>query len=209
MKGILNGRAQIGIGPINTIFDNTASTGPQVVFATPSRRVITVACGTTVAPAAGDPTFNGEFEQNGYNATGDGMVTATLPFAFSAGATSLAYREAWGRLIHPSGAETGANTGTSDYDYGAQTTLGGYGVFHLISSDGTCTLSLDDASTDTNPSFSSLLSAAEMDASSAPKNEIVPLATTATVERYLRWQIALNTATTATFVTSFVRKIAV
>ena len=201
------GQATNSIGTLNTVFDNTASIGSHTVLSSVAKRIVTVAIGDTNAPAAGDPTFNGEFEQTGYLGTGEGMITATVPFAPSSEATTLLYPRAFGVLLHASGAETGANTGTSDHDHGAQTTYGGYGVFHLISSDGTCTLSIDDASTDTNPSFSSLLSAAEMDASSAPKYEIEALATNATVERYLRWQIALNTATTATFVISFVRSI--
>lgn len=205
VHGKLNGVCTNSIGTLNTVFDNTASVGPHVVLSSVGNRIVTVAIGDVNAPAAGDPTFNGEFEQTGYLANGEGMVTATIPFAPSARATSLLYDRPWGVLIHPSGAETGANTDTSDHDFGAQTTYGGYGVFHMISSNGTATLSIQDADTDENGSYSELIAADEADASSSPQSQIVALATNATVERYIRWQLALNSATTVTFVISFIR----
>ena len=205
VHGILNGRPTIGLGTLNTIFDNTASTGSHTVLSSPAKRIVTVAIGDINAPAAGDPTFNGEFEQTGYQANGEGMITATIPFGYSAGATTLLYPRPWGVLVHASGAETAANSGTSDHDHEAQTTYGGYGIFHMISSDGTATLSIQDASTDNDGSYSALLTATEADASSSPQSEIKALATNATVERYIRWQLSLNTATTVTFVISFVR----
>jgi len=207
VHGKLCGHATISVGTFNGILDNTASTGLHTALSTQAKRIVTVAIGDVNAPAAGDPTFNGEFEQIGYQAEGDGMVTVTLPFNFSVGATSLLYPNPWGNLIHASGAETAVNTDTSDHDYGAQTTYGGYGIFHMISSNGTATLSIQDADTDVDGSYSALITADEADASSTPVSQIVALATNATVERYIRWQLALNSATTVTFVTSFVRMI--
>jgi len=205
--GFLPGQSIHSIGTLNVNLDNTATSGAHTVLSTRDERVVTIAIGDVDAPAAGDPTFNGEFWQKDYISSGEGMVSATIPFEPSASATNLRFNKAWGRLLHPLGTETAVNTDTSDYDHGAQTTYGGFMVYHLTASNGTVALKVQDASTDSDVSYSDLVSSGDIDASVAPVSGIVVLGLDATVERYLRWQMTLNTATTATFVISFVRRL--
>jgi len=207
IHGFYPGQTMLSVGTLNTNLDNTASTGSHTALNDNALRVVTVAIGDVDAPAAGDPIFTGEFEQKDYLATGEGMVTATIGFEPSISASALLYNRAWGRLLHPLGAETAVNSSTSDYDYGAQTTLGGYMVYHCTTSNGTVALKVQDADTDADGNYSDLVSSGDIDASATPQSGIVALSTSATVERYVRWQLTFNTATTATFVIGFVRRL--
>jgi hypothetical protein len=109
--------------------------------------------------------------------------------------------------LHASAAETGANTGTGIDDNGASSTLGGIFVYHLLSSDGTVTLTAQDATTNSNGSFSNITGATSgsIDATTTPQSGMIALGATSTVRRYLRWQLAFGTASTATFVMAFIR----
>ena len=209
LHGFLPGQVTNSIGPVNANLDNTASTGLHVVASgLPVLRVLSAALGSRAEPVAGDPVFSGEFEHLKYEAAGDADVAVTLEFAVSAEASTRDYPNPWGKMIHPKGAETAVNTGTNDVDHGAVTALGGYMAYHLLSSNGTVTLKVQDSDTDANPNFGDLVSSGVIDASASPASAVVALSKTATVERYLRWQIVLGTATTATFVISFSRAIA-
>jgi hypothetical protein len=93
-------------------------------------------------------------------------------------------------------------------DNGAASAKGGIFAYQLFSSDGAVTLSIDDAAANTGDGDFAALSGAtsgELDASSAPVSGMVALATDATVRRYIRWQAAFGTATTATFALAFIR----
>lgn len=207
VKGVLVGQGNPSIGPISSVMDSTAS-GMHATFSSQPGGVITVAIGFDGVPAPGDPSYSGYFEQLGYVGDVGEDVPISLTFNQSVNATSLLYDNYWGVLIHENAAETAANTAdASDHDHGAQTALGGYMIYHLLSSDGTCTIKVQDADTELNASYSDLLSSGEIDASVTPASGMVALARNATVERYTRWQLALNTATTATFVISFHRAI--
>jgi len=208
VKGTLPGRATIGIGTLNGVFDNTATTGLHIVAGTTAKRVVMAAGGIRTAPAAGDPVFAGEFEQLGYHAitNDDGIVTVSIPFgASSAAASSLAYGRPWGRLLHALSAATAANSATgAGVDNAAASTAGGFFVYQVTAGDGTATLSVDDSADDSSYSALSGATSGELDMTSR-QSGIVALGTTATVKRYLRWQVSLNTATTVTFASAFVR----
>ena len=77
-------------------------------------------------------------------------------------------------------------------------------MYQVFSGDGTASIKVQDASTNSDVSFADLLSSGSVNFST-PKSGIVALAKTATVKRYVRWQIALGTATTVTFALAFVR----
>lgn len=203
--GILPGQATISFGPLSAILNNV-SDGLHDKLSGQATRTVTMAIGFDGAPAEGDPVFAGEFEQLSYKGDIGEDVPISIDFAQSVEGTTLRYAKPFGYLIHANGAETGANSAdASDHDHGAQTTAGGFMVYHLLSSNGTCTLKVQDADTEANGSYSDLLSSGEIDASSAPQHGLVALAEDATVERYTRWQLSLNSATTATFVISFHR----
>lgn len=66
-------------------FNNTASTGSHTVLAaiaaapyTQDSYTVTVEFGIRAAPAAGDPTFEGEYQLVSYVVAGDGTWTATF-----------------------------------------------------------------------------------------------------------------------------------
>ncbi len=208
-QGFLPGINVIAIGTLNTIFDNTVTTGSQIVLKTiGGKRVVSIAIGMGAAPVSGNPVFAGEFEQKDFKSAMEGMVTASVEFEPSARATSFLYAKPWGNVIHAKGAETSANTGESDHENTAgQTTAGGFMVWQLFSADGTGTVTLsieDDPATD--GAYTSLVSSGAIDASTDPIAGVVALGLGVTVEAFLRWQIAFGgNTTTATFFLSFHR----
>src|SRR3990167_9016423 len=140
VKGYLPNHATLGLGTLNGIFDNTATSGLHVLQSAGSgaRHVVTVALGVRAAPAAGDPVYCGEFEQQAYMADpNSGMVFATIPFApTSEAAATLAYDRPWGNLLHALAAATAANTATGGVDGLAATSFGGVFVYHVTAGDG-------------------------------------------------------------------------
>lgn len=205
-KNILIGQADIQAGALSAFLENDAAQ----LFANQAQttRNLMVAIGANAAPVAGNPVFCWKFEDIGYKAEqGSGFVTATLPFGGPSFTSTLTYQRPWGYLLHAKGAETAVNTAVGLDDNGASSALGGIFIYHLFTSNGTCTLSVDDAATNTNPSFAALSGATSgsINASVTPQHGMVALSTSATVRRYTRWQIAFGTATTATFALGFIR----
>lgn len=207
--GVLPNQATITPGTLNGLFDDTPTTGLHIVASGADViRNIMIPIGIRAVPAPGNPVWCSQNEQASYKAGGEGMVAATINFSpWSARGTTLLYSNPWGILIHEDTAETAVNTGTSDHDYGAQTAFGGWMMYQAFSSNGTVTIKVQDAATDSNPSFGDLLTSGVIDPSAAPLSAIVALSNTATVERYTRWQIVLGTATTVTFALAFMRAI--
>jgi len=212
--GYLKGQTSVNLGTYNAVFDNTATTGLHAVMGTAGvQRTALVAMGFLAAPAAGDPVFGGQFLQTGYQPTDEGgATTVTIPFAgWSTSGTSLAYAPGFGQLLHANSAVTAANTAVGvDNLSAAATTTGGYMMYQVLASSNaahTATISIDDSATNAdNASFSALSGATTGSITvTAGVSGIVALAPTATVRRYLRWQIALGTATSVTFVLSFHR----
>jgi len=211
VQNVLNGHATIKVGTLNGFFDNTATSGLHAVANAPgSGRTIMCPIGIRAAPAQADPVFAGIFEQlNYYAVPGDGFVTATLEFgARDLVSGSPAYDECWGYLLHARGAETAANTAIGfDDGLGGPTTKGGIFAYQLFSSNGTVTLTAQDAATNTNPSFANITNATSgsIDASTTPVSGHIELGVTATIRQFLRWQLAFGTATTANFAAGFIR----
>jgi hypothetical protein len=207
VKGYLPGQATNSVGPINAMFDNTAS-GLHDMVAADTVRTVMVALGIQAAPAVNDPVFAGDFLHLDHIVISGGEeIAVSAIFQPATLATTLSYDNPWGKLALEKSVKTAANTATATIDYGAQTAFGGYACFHLFSSDGTATLKIQDSATNIDGNFSDLISSGVIDASVTPVGSIVALATTATVERYIRWQVALGTATTVTMAMSFHRAI--
>lgn len=209
LKNVIAGQPTINVGTLNGFFDNTATSGLHVVAnGAGVIRNVMVPIGFLAAPTAGDPVFCGQFEQQEYTESGTNNSYVSIPFGgWSGSASTLLYSKPWGSLLHAKNAETAVNSGTGINDRGAATTAGGYFAYQIFSSNGTVTVKVQDAATNTNPSFADLSGATSgsVDASVTPKHGIVALATTATVRQYLRWQIVFGTATTVTFAAAFVR----
>lgn len=209
IKNIVLGQPNIQAGPLNGFLDNDTAGKFTLASAGYGTRNLMIAFGATAAPIAGQPVFAWKFEQTSYTAEpgNAGFAASNLVFGDASYAGTLTYSKPWGWLLHAKGAETAVNTSTGIDDKGASTTAGGIFVYQLFSSNGTVTLKVQDASTNSNPSFSDLSGATSgsIDASSTPKSGMVALSTGATVQRYLRWQLVFGTATTATFSTAFIR----
>ena len=208
IKNGLPGHAMISPGTISAFLDNTATSGlHEILNSGTGTRTVTIAIGDRATPAEGDPVFAGQFEQVDYIASGEDFINAALNLGgWSDAASTLLYDKAWGTLLHENSAETAANTansGLSSYSE-ASTTKGGFLVYQVLSGNGTATISCDDSADNSAWSALSGATTGELDCSSV-QHGLVALATTATVRRYLRWQISLNTATTVTFVLAFIR----
>jgi hypothetical protein len=176
---------------------------------------VMVAIGTNAAPAANDHVFAWKFEQTAQQVEqGTGFVAVTIPFGGASSLSTLTYKRPWGRLLYPYAARTavsGVNTSAGIDDLGTTSALGGIFVYHLYSSDGTVTLSAEDADgTNVNGDFAdstldTVATSGAIDASVIPKSGMIALATDRAVRRYLRWQIAFGTATTCNFASAFIR----
>ncbi len=211
VKQTILGNATVGLGTLNGIFDNTASTGIHALMnGAGVERTIMVAIGIQAAPVDNDPVFCGTFLQTGYE-TGpdDNPITATIPFANTAsGADNLYYASPWGVLLHALAARTAANTAVG-LDQLAGTTKGGFMCYHVTAAAGagdmTATIKVQHSTTtNLDGSFSDLLSSGSVNCVGGMYG-IVQLAPTATVGRYVRWQLALGTATSVTFALGFCR----
>lgn len=211
VKQTLLGMATVSAGTYNGMFDNTATVGSHAILQTAGVvRTLLVAQGVQAAPIANDPTFCGQFVQKDYYAAGDeNPIAITIPFDNTgSGAGNLYYASPWGVLLHPNGAETAANTAVG-LDQLAGTTKGGWLCYQVTAAAGagnmTAALKVQHSTTtNLDGSFSDLLSTGTINCV-APVGSTVQLAPTATVGRYVRFQITLGTATSVTFALSFNR----
>lgn len=207
--GAHNGQGDAQIGTLNGNFDDTATSGLHAVMnGAGQKRDMMIPIGILAAPAEGDPVYCGTHEQLTYTGqpTAGSLVAASIVFGnWALNAATLLYAQVWGDLAHEKSAETGVNSAVAVIDGAVQTALGGYMMYQVFTSNGTVAIKIQDASANNDGSFGDLATSGDVDASAAPKSGIVALGKTATVERYIRWQIALNTATTVTFALAFVR----
>jgi hypothetical protein len=207
-EGKLPGSATINIGALNCVLDNTALASHALLNTAQATHIVTCALGGKAQPAQGDPAFTGQFMQKDLmtNLELDGASVFSANFSgWAAEGTTLLYSKPWGWLLHANAAETAVNAaiGIDDTTIAASTTRGGFMVYHLFASNGSVTLKVQDAATNTNPSFADLVTSGSIAA--APASGIVALAPTASVRQFLRWQLVFGTATSATFATTFVR----
>lgn len=211
VKGTLLGSANVSMGTLNGLLDNTATSGIHAVMNSVGvRRNVLLACGIQAAPINNDPCFGGQFTQLGYDVSGEtGIVTVSIPFGnMSAIAPNLAYAKPWGVLLHANAARTAANTATG-LDQTAGTTKGGWMMYHVLAAAGTgsktATIKVQHSTTtNTDGAFLDLLTSGSLNCA-AGVSGIVALATTATVGQYVRWQLTLGTATSVTFALGFFR----
>lgn len=217
VRGVLPDACKIGIGTLNGVFDNTVTSGLHVLMnGAGAMRTMLIALGIRAAPAQGDPAFLGQFEQKSYMGDQDGgAVVATIPFeGWSARSASLLYGKPWGVLLHANEAATGENDQVGVDDYGVSPpSRGGYMVYQIFAYGGTgsAVITVQDADTNTDGSFA-LLSDGVNDMTSGsiahtamPCAGMVAISPTATVRRYLRWQVSLVTLSSLTFALGFVR----
>lgn len=209
LQGFLPGQGKASPLAINGVFDPTASVSWHANFATADLiRNVIVAIGMRAEPAQGDPAWCIQAHQLTYKVNGGGgndPVTLSAKFSgWDVSGSTLLYAPPLGVILRPKTATTGVNAGSGVDDYGAATAFGGLFAYQVTAGNGTATLSVDDSAD--NSSFLALSGATSGSIDcSTPKSGVVALGLTATVRRYLRWQIALGTATTVTAVWAFVR----
>lgn len=213
IKNAIPGRAEITADPINAVLAPSAATGLHELCSSGIGTFdYLVAYGVQAVPKAGDPIFAWRFDQAGYTSEpGSGFVTVSIDmvdtFSTSNPAILGGYSSPFGVLIHADGAETGVNSAAGIDDNGAASTKGGVFFWHLLSSNGTVTLKLQEASTNSDGNFSDVTGATSgsITAAVTPQSGQVALSSSASIKRYLRWQLAFGAADTATFVLGFHR----
>lgn len=209
VRGGLPDTPEISPGTLNGVMDGDAAGLFATYGAGGTGRILTAAFGIRTAPAQGDPVFCGRFGQLDYQgAEAGGAMYTTVPFGMADMATLQSYDKPWGTLLHANSAATAVNSATGVDDFGAATTYGGYMVYHVLAGNGTATIKVQHASTNSDGSFADLggCTTGVTDFSSVASGIVNTTAKTTTVNRYLRWQIVLGTATTVTFVLSFIRE---
>ncbi len=79
-------------------------------------------------------------------------------------------------------------------------------MYQVLAGNGTATLKVQDAATNTNPSFADLTGATTgVITCAAGVHGFVQLGVTATVRQFLRWQIVWGGATSVSFALGFMR----
>jgi hypothetical protein len=218
VKTYLPNHPHVNVGTLNTVFDNTATSGIHALASGGNiKRVVSVVKGIRAAPAIGDPVFCGEFMQSAYNVVGEGGVFVNIPFAgWAADATHRAYPVAWGQLLHTNVSAAAANaSGTGVLSHtGASTAFGGYMVYHItaatVGAGVTATIKVQHSPDEVDGNYVDLggCTTGVIDVSTAPIGGVLQTTTNVTVvDKYLRWQIVLGTAASVTFLLSFVRGI--
>lgn len=210
INGYLPNHPQCNIGAINSVFDNTATTGIHNRLATAgTKRTVSVAQGIRAVPGLGDPVFAGEFTQGEYTVAEDGGgVVVNLPFQGWAGdATTLLLANPWGVLLNANTARTAVNASTGVDLINVSTAGGGYMVYQVTASSSaahTATLKVQDSDTNIDADFDDLaLATTGVITVTAGVSGLVAISPTATVRQFVRWQIVLGTATSVTFVLSW------
>jgi hypothetical protein len=213
VHGFLPGTGEIMCGKLNTVLDPLATVTPHSILSGGlGLRTVTYAFGDRAAPAQGVPVFTGQFEQVSYDAADDGgAIVATIDFKPTARGLTRQYFNPFGVLLHPMGAETGANTatGVDDTAIAASTLRGGYLVYHVnaFATAGSFVVKVQDAATNVDGSFADLAGATtgSLSTGTIPCHGAIAIGNGATVRQFLRWQIVLTTTTSLTFALSFVR----
>jgi len=211
--GALPGQCNISVGDINAVLEtNTGTTAMHDIFKNASGAVrdVMIPLGIRAVPAQGDPVFCAQVTQSGYSANdpGEGIATVTMGLGNqdirNDSTGNYQYSLPWGVLVAEKMTSTGANTGAYDYDFGdTGAVYGGYMMYQLFTSSTGVILKVQDSPTSTG--WSDLVSSATINGSSTPAAAVEVLGCTGTVDRYLRWQIDLGAATTATFAIAFAR----
>lgn len=210
VKGVLPGQCDIRGGPLNAVIDNTATSGLHAVMSTPDAvRDVMIPSGGIAAPAQGSPVFCAQLSQLNYKGVLDGsLFTVSMELGgWDERGDTKAYSIPWGFMLQAKGARTAVNSSAGITNYGAASTLGGFMMYQAFDADGTVTILVEEASTNTDGNFAALSGATSgvIDPSAAPVSGVVAIGKSAAVKRYLRWQITLGTATTVTFALAFIR----
>jgi len=151
VKAALVSNAQVSMGTLNGLFDNTATSGLHVIMKTSGvERDVMIPAGIQAAPANNDPVFCGTFTQIGYQGEPDNNpVYASIPFSGASPNSPVLMYKPWGTLLHAKAARTAANSATG-LDQLASSTKGGWMMYQVFAGDGTAALKVQHASTNSD-----------------------------------------------------------
>jgi hypothetical protein len=206
----------IRTGTVNTILRtaDVGETNPHALIAGWNGQSVNllIALGIRAAPAMGDPAWCVVQEQRRAVLTppGSGLITGSIEYAPShddTAGSAINYDIPWGVILHPLGAETAASTATG-HDGGAATSKGGWMMVQVTAcaGTGTATFKVQHASTNSNANFSDVAGLSAIISDTAiPGGFVAQAATTATINRYTRFQVALSGITSVSFILAFVR----
>ncbi len=216
-KSSLGGQVVVGLGTLNALFDNTATTGSHARLSGSygAMHTIVVAAGMEAAPANNGIAIAGQFLQKNYpiDATANPIVLSIdFDDTYNVAAGSMAYCSPWGVLLHANAAETAVNS-TTYHDGAAASAAGGFMVYQVLTAAGTgaitAAIKVQDSVDTTDGNFADLLSSGVINCGSGgvavPTSGLVALSPSAAVKRYTRFQIAFTLATSVTFVLAFCR----
>ena len=198
------------VGNINGVFEtSTGSNAMHDLFTSAdTSRDVMIPIGIRAAPAAGDPVFVAQVNQNTYQAEpNDGVVTATLGLGnWDMRADTIAYPYPWGWYLHAKAARTAVNTSSGAHDFGASASLGGYMMYQIFTgTTGTVTIKVQDSTGGAWSDVEGLTSGALTNASTPASKVVATTLATTTIDRYVRWQLVFGTATSVTFALALVR----
>ena len=214
VQSSLPGQPMVTLGDLKGVLDPTATSGLHAIMkAGTGARKVMVAIGTRAAPAAGDPVFCGAFQQGEYKAMDDGGFQAVTIKMEPWDTTNLmAYSKPWGNLVSAYRTVLTGDTPSTAAgidDNGGSSLTGGWMMYQIFGGDGKATITIEEASTNTNVNFALLDGATTGFINCVvPSAGIVAIATNKAVKQYLRWQIdftGVGGGTTATFALAFIR----
>ena len=211
VKGGLPSQVKFGVGTLNAL-DSAGAALFSDAFNPGTSYNLMIPIGIRGTAAAGDPTYCGRFYMTGDMQESEvgGFVYRTMPFGDWDVANLVDYQKAWGTLIHAYAAETGANssgTGVDDNYLEASTAFGGYMAYAIFAGNGTATIKVQHSVDEVDGNYADLggCTSGVLNCVTSQGGIVKTTAKTTTVNRYLRWQLTLGTATTVTFALAFVR----
>jgi len=205
VRGALPDQVNLGAGPVNGLFSQEASGTLQAVCVPGVDRHVMVPIGFLAAPVMGDPVYCARLlETSGKLTPGTGLMTGSWTFAPSILA-ALNYTKPWGVLLNALANRTAVNA-SAGVDGGAASSAGGYMAYQVFAGAGAGSVVIKVQDSADNAAWLDLASATISVASGAiPAAGQVQIPVTATVRRYLRWQIVFTGMTGVTFALAFVR----
>lgn len=208
VQGALPDTPEINSGTLNGVMDGDAA-GLFATFNAPgSYANIMIPVGIRAAPAAGDPVWVARTNRLNYElAESGGAMYVNIPLGVHDASSWVTYDRPWGTLLHAASAETAANSATG-VDQLAATSYGGYMMYQVTAGDGNATISVESATANADGDFAAVdgLTTGNIDCSAATSGIVATTAKTTTINQYVRWQLALDTATTVTFLLALVRE---
>ncbi|HEY4692540.1 MAG TPA: hypothetical protein VIH16_03830 [Bellilinea sp.] len=206
VQGSLPDQVNLGAGPVNGLFSQETGGTLQAVLVPGIDRYVMVPVGFLAPPAMGDPVYCARLLQTeGKLTPGAGMMTGSWNFPQASILGGWNYTKPWGVLLNPLISRTAVNA-AAGVDGGAASSAGGFMAYQVMAGAGVGSVVIKVQDSADNAAWADLALATISVASTAiPTAGQVQIPITATVRRYLRWQIVFTGMTGVTFALAFVR----